>query len=200
MLHEKTITVSESPYAASKIAADNLAISMFKATSLPVVVARPFNTFGPRQSLRAVIPTIISQFASINKNKNVIKVGNLNTSRDFVYVNDTVDGLISLIKPTCKPGEIYNICTGKSYKIRDIIQILKKITKYNPKIIVSKKRFRTAEVFNLRGSNKKLFLSSKWRPKYINQNGFTKALKETFEWFSEKNNLSKYSNINKYNI
>ena len=75
---------------------------MFKATSLPVVVARPFNTFGPRQSLRAVIPTIISQFVSINKKQNQIKVGNLNTSRDFVYVNDTVTGLISLLNPKCK--------------------------------------------------------------------------------------------------
>ncbi len=200
LLHEKTITVSESPYAASKIAADNLAISMFKATSLPVVVARPFNTFGPRQSLRAVIPTIISQFVSINKKQNQIKVGNLNTSRDFVYVNDTVTGLISLLKPKCKTGEIYNICTGKSHKIRDVIQVLKKITKYNPKIIISKKRFRKAEVFNLRGSNKKLFLSTKWKPKYVNNNGFAKALTETYAWFSEENNLSKYSNIDKYNI
>ena len=98
VLTEKTITVSESPYAASKIAADNLAISMFRATGLPVVVARPFNTFGPRQSLRAVIPTIISQFATLDNKNNTIKVGNLKTSRDFVYVMDTVSGLISLLK------------------------------------------------------------------------------------------------------
>ena len=95
--------------------------------------------------------------------------------------------LISLLNPKCKTGEIYNICTGKSHKIRDVIQVLKKITKYNPKIIISKKRFRKAEVFNLRGSNKKLFLSTKWKPKYVNNNGFAKALTETYAWFSEEN-------------
>ena len=200
VLTEKTITVSVSPYAASKIAADNLAISMFKATGLPVVVARPFNTFGPRQSLRAVIPTIISQFATISKKNNTIKVGNLKTSRDFVYVRDTVSGLISLLKPSCKPGEIYNICTGKSFKIYDVIESLKKITGHNPKIIISKKRFRKAEIYNLRGSNKKIYTSNKWKPKYLNHSGFKKALKETYEWFKEEKNLSKYTNIEKYNI
>ena len=106
---------------------------MFRATGLPVVVARPFNTFGPRQSLRAVIPTIISQFATLDNKNNTIKVGNLKTSRDFVYVMDTVSGLISLLKPSCKPGEIYNICTGKSFQINDVIKSLKKITGHNPK-------------------------------------------------------------------
>ena len=200
ILKEDTITVSESPYAASKIAADNLAISMYKASSLPVIVARPFNTFGPRQSLRAVIPTIISQFAMMKDSKNILRVGNLNTSRDFVYVKDTVAGLINLLNPRCKPGEIYNICTAKSYKINQIIGILKKITKLNPKIVVSKKRFRKAEVFNLKGSNNKLFLSSNWKPKYVNHSGFSKALEETYNWFKEEENLSKYSNIQKYNI
>ena len=200
ILTERTITVSESPYAASKIAADNLALSMYKASGLPVIVARPFNTFGPRQSLRAVIATIISQFVTLKKNKNVITVGNLNTSRDFVFVKDTVDGLINLLKPACKAGEIYNICTGKSYKIREILKILNKITNNNPKIKISKKRFRKAEVFNLKGSNKKLFTSSRWKPKYTDQKGFTKALTETYNWFKEEKNISKYSNITKYNI
>ena len=200
VLTEKTITVSESPYAASKIAADNLAISMFKATGLPIVVARPFNTFGPRQSLRAVIPTIISQFVTLNKKNKSINVGNLNTSRDFVYVKDTVSGLINLIKPKCKAGEIYNICTGKSFKISDVIKSLNNITGHTPKIIVSKNRFRKSEVYNLRGSNKKLYLSSKWKPKYLNHSGFQKALSETYKWFEEEKNLSKYNSINKYNI
>ena len=101
ILTEETITVSESPYAATKIASDNLAISMQKANGLPIVVARPFNTFGPRQSLRAVIPTLITQFISLNNKNNSIKIGNLKTSRDFVYVMDTVDGLISLLKKSC---------------------------------------------------------------------------------------------------
>ena len=201
VLTEKNITVSESPYAASKIAADNLAISMFKATGLPVVVARPFNTFGPRQSLRAVIPTIISQFATLNEKNNFIKVGNLKTSRDFVYVKDTVSGLISLLKNSCKPGEIYNICTGKSFKVYDVVDSLKKITGRSPKIIIARNRFRgKAEVHNLRGSNKKIYNSTRWKPKYINYLGFKKALSETYSWFKDEKNLSKYKNIQKYNI
>ena len=200
ILTEETITVSESPYAATKIASDNLAISMQKATGLPIVVARPFNTFGPRQSLRAVIPTLITQFISLNNKNNSVKIGNLKTSRDFVYVMDTVAGLISLLKKSCKPGEVYNICTGKSFSIKSIISNLAYITKKNPKILVSKKRLRAADVFDLRGSNKKLLKSNKLSPKYKNLNGFKKALNETYEWFKEEENLKKYTNIKKYNI
>ena len=200
ILTEETVTVSESPYAATKIASDNLAISMQKATGLPIVIARPFNTFGPRQSLRAVIPTLITQFISLNnKNKNV-KIGNLKTSRDFVYVKDTVSGLISLLKNSCKPGEIYNICTGKSFSIKSIISNLTYLTKKNPQIIVSKKRLRSADVFDLRGSNKKLLKSNKWSPKYKNISGFKKALNETYDWFKKDENLKKYTNIKNYNI
>ncbi|MDB3987478.1 SDR family NAD(P)-dependent oxidoreductase [Candidatus Pelagibacter sp.] len=200
ILTEETITVSESPYAATKIASDNLAISMQKATGLPIVVARPFNTFGPRQSLRAVIPTLITQFISLNKKENSIKIGNLKTSRDFVYVMDTVAGLISLLKKSCKPGEVYNICTGKSHSIKNIISNLINISKKKPKILVSKKRLRSADVFDLRGSNKKLLKSNKWSPKYKNLDGFKNALKETYDWFKEEKNLKKYTNIKNYNI
>ena len=200
ILTEKTITVSESPYAATKIASDNLAISMQKATGLPIVVARPFNTFGPRQSLRAVIPTLITQFILLNNKNNSIKIGNLKTSRDFVYVMDTVAGLISLLKNSCKPGEIYNICTGKSFSIKNIIDNLIYLTKKKPKILVSKKRLRAADVFDLRGSNKKLVKNNNWIPRYKNTNGFRKALSETYEWFQKEENLKKYNNIKNYNI
>ena len=200
ILTEETITVSESPYAATKIASDNLAISMQKANGLPIVVARPFNTFGPRQSLRAVIPTLITQFISLNNKNNSIKIGNLKTSRDFVYVMDTVDGLISLLKKSCKPGEVYNICTGKSFSIKNIISNLIHITKKNPKILISKKRLRSADVFDLRGSNKKLMKRNRWSPKYKNLDGFKKALNETYEWFKKDENLKKYTNIKNYNI
>ena len=200
ILTEETVTVSESPYAATKIASDNLAISMQKATGLPIVIARPFNTFGPRQSLRAVIPTLITQFISLNNKNNNVKIGNLKTSRDFVYVKDTVSGLISLLKNSCKPGEIYNICTGKSFSIKSIISNLTYLTKKNPQIIVSKKRLRSADVFDLRGSNKKLLKSNKWSPKYKNISGFKKALNETYDWFKKDENLKKYTNIKNYNI
>ena len=200
ILTEETITISESPYAATKIASDNMAISMYKANGLPIVVARPFNTFGPRQSLRAVIPTLITQFISLNNKNNLVKIGNLKTSRDFVYVKDTVAGLISLLKKSCKPGEVYNICTGKSFSIQNIISNLIYLTKKNPKISVSKKRLRSADVFDLRGSNKKLLKSNKWSPKYKNKDGFKAALKETYEWFEKEENLKKYTNIKDYNI
>jgi len=200
ILTENTITVSESPYAATKIASDNLAISMQKATRLPIVVARPFNTFGPRQSLRAVIPTLITQFISLNNKNNSIQIGNLKTSRDFVYVKDTVEGLIGLLKNSCKPGEIYNICTGRSFTIKNVINTLNQITKKKPSILVSKKRLRSADVFDLRGSNKKLLKSINWSPKYSNLVGFKKALKETYGWFKEEENLKKYTNIKNYNI
>jgi len=200
ILTEETITVSESPYAATKIASDNLAISMQKATGLPIVIARPFNTFGPRQSLRAVIPTLITQFISIKSKKDTIKIGNLNTSRDFVYVSDTVTGLISLLKKSCKPGEIYNISTGKSVSIKRIVSNLVSISKKNPKIIVSKERLRSADVIDLRGSNKKIFKSNSWSPKYKNFAGFKKALNDTYCWFQKEENLKKYTNIKNYNI
>ena len=200
ILTEETITISESPYAATKIASDNLAISMYKANQLPILVARPFNTFGPRQSLRAVIPTLITQFISLSNKDNSIKIGNIKTSRDFVYIKDTVEGLISLLKNSCKPGEIYNICSGKSFSIESIINNLVYITKKNPKILISKIRLRSADVYDLRGSNKKLFNSNKWSPKYINKDGFKKALKETYDWFKKEENIKKYTNIKKYNI
>ena len=200
ILTEETITISESPYAATKIASDNLALSMYKATGLPIIVARPFNTFGPRQSLRAVIPTLITQFISLNKKNNFVKIGNLKTSRDFVYVKDTVDGLISLMKKSCKSGHIYNICTGKSFSIKSVVNNLIHLTKKKPKILVSKKRLRSADVLDLRGSNKKLFKSNRWSPKYKNINGFKKALTETYNWFKKDENLKKYTNIRNYNI
>lgn len=200
ILTEDTITISESPYAATKIASDNLAISMYKATGLPIVVARPFNTFGPRQSLRAVIPTLITQFISLSKKNNFVKIGNLKTSRDFVYIKDTVAGLISLMKKSCKSGEVYNICTGNSFTIKSVIDNLTNLTKKSPKILVSKKRLRSADIFDLRGSYNKLFKSNKWSPKYKNADGFKKALTETYNWFKKDENLKKYINIANYNI
>ena len=139
ILKEDTVTIAESPYAATKISSDNIAISMHQSSEVPVIVARPFNTFGPRQSLRAVIPTLITQFLSLNQNNNDVIIGNLKTSRDFVYVQDTADALVSLLKSSCKPGNIYNVCTEKSFTINEIIEILKIISKKNPKIIISKK-------------------------------------------------------------
>lgn len=201
ILKEDSVTIAESPYAATKISSDNIAISMHQSSGVPVIVARPFNTFGPRQSLRAVIPTLITQFLSLNKNNNDVIVGNVKTSRDFVYVKDTVDALVSMLKSGCKSGNIYNICTEKSFTINEIIKNLKLISKKNPKIIISKKRFRgAAEVFDLRGSNRKLYRANKWIPKYKNSLGFKRALQETYNWFKEEQNFKLYKDIKKYNF
>ena len=189
---------SESPYAASKIAADHLAITSFRSHRTPIVVARPFNTFGPRQSLRAVIPTIISQF--INTNNKKIMIGNINSSRDFVYIKDTVDGLIKLMNANKVVGEVINISSNSSYSIKDIIEMLSKYTKSKPQIVVQQKRKRTSELNKLRGSNKKIYKLAKWRPKYATKENFSKALIETYEWFSEPKNLKNYKNINKYHM
>ena len=189
---------SESPYAASKIAADHLAITSFRSHQTPIVVARPFNTFGPRQSLRAVIPTIISQF--INTNNKKIMIGNVNSSRDFVYIKDTVNGLIKLMDANKVVGEVINISSNNSYSIKEIIEMLSKYTKSKPQIVVQQKRKRISELNKLRGSNKKIYKLAKWRPKYATKVNFSKALIETYEWFSEPKNLKKYQDLNKYHI
>lgn len=198
ILKENLKLKSESPYAASKIAADHLAITSFKSHQTPIVVARPFNTFGPRQSLRAVIPTIISQM--INTNNKKIMIGNVNSSRDFVYVKDTVDGLIKLINEKKVIGEVVNISSNNSYSIKDIIEILSKYTKSKPQIVVQQKRKRKSELHKLRGSNDKIYKLANWRPKYSLKANFSKALIETYNWFSDPKNLKHYQDINKYHI
>ena len=196
-LSENDILKSESPYAATKISSDHLAISMQKALNLPIVIARPFNTFGPRQSLRAVIPTIISQFLGKKKNTE-IKIGNVKTKRDFVYVLDTVQGIIKIMETKNNDGEVYNIATNNSHKIIDIIKIVEGLTSKKAILKIKSGRKRVSEVFELKGSNKKLYKKTKWRPKYYNNSGFKKALEETLKWFCEEKNIKNYNNINKY--
>lgn len=199
-LLESDILKSESPYAASKISSDHLATSMYKALNLPIVVARPFNTFGPRQSLRAVIPTIICQFLKSKKNKAEIKIGSTSTKRDFVYVKDTVHGLIKIMLNNKNNGEIYNIATNNSHKVSDVIKLVSKITSIKPLLKIKKQRKRNSEVYELKGSNTKLYKNTGWKPKYLNKNGFKLALKETLDWFEKEENMKHYNNVNSYHI
>jgi len=187
---------SESPYAASKIDADHLAVTAFRSDKTPIVVARPFNTFGPRQSLRAVIPTIISQL--VKSNNKQIRIGNINSSRDFVFIKDTVEGLIRLMKSKKVIGEVVNISSNSSYSIKEIIEMLSKYTKSKPQIIVEQKRKRVSELNKLHGSNKKIYKLTKWKPKFSSKKKFSEALIETYRWFSNPKNLKNYKNINKY--
>ena len=189
---------SQSPYAATKIASDFLGLSYFHSFNLPIVIARPFNTFGPRQSARAVIPSIIIQVLS---NQKKIELGNINPTRDFSFVDDTVEGLIKIINSKKEiSGNIINICTGREYSIKKVCQFISEITKKDFEIISNKKRTRskTAEVERLLGSNEKAKKLINWSPKYVGDQKFKEALRKTIDWIKKDENLSKYKRI--YNL
>jgi len=181
----------QSPYSASKIGADQLVLSFYKSYGLPVSIIRPFNTFGPRQSLRAIIPTIITQILNNNK---IINLGNLNPSRNFNFVSDTVDGFISTIKKEKINGEVINIGSEFEITIKETAELIAKIL--NKKIIINldKKRVRpkNSEVDKLQASSIKAKKLLNWKPKYSNKNGFIKALKSTIEWYKNPSNLKKF--------
>lgn len=184
----------QSPYSATKIGADAMAESYFKSFNLPVTIVRPFNTFGPRQSARAIIPTIITQLLS---GKNEIKLGSLNPTRDLVFVEDTVNGFLSIAQSNNVAGEEVNIATQQEISIQNLAQ--KIIDKINPlaSIITDVERLRPdkSEVERLLGSNEKIKRLTNWQPFYSLDQGLAK----TIEWFSQSENYSRYkSNI--YNI
>tara|TARA_B100000315_G_C14505357_1_gene554343 strand:- start:44 stop:1030 length:987 start_codon:yes stop_codon:yes gene_type:complete len=187
---------AQSPYAASKISADQISLSFYKSFNLPVLIIRPFNTFGPRQSTRAIIPTIITQ-ALTKKN---LKLGNITTIRDFTYISDTINGFISTIKPRNIEGQIINIASGFEISIKDLIKEISSITGINKKIYFDKKRIRPSksEVNRLLGSNKKALRILNWKPKYQSRISFRKALKDTINWYKNKKNLTKFDPINLY--
>ena len=179
-MNENHRLIGQSPYSASKISADQLSISYWRSYKLPVKIIRPFNTFGPRQSSRAVIPSIITQAL----NNKTIKLGNINTSRDFTYVTDVCDAYYEMLKIKNLFGEPVNVGSNKEYKIRDIAK--KIIKKVNPKIKIKieKKRIRPlqSEVDRLRCDNKLIIKKSKWRPKI----SFEEGLKKTIYWIKSK--------------
>lgn len=176
---------AQSPYAASKISADKLAESFFKSFSLPISIVRPFNTFGPRQSARAIIPTIILQLLSGNTN---IKLGSLNPTRDFTYVKDTVNGFIKIAESEKTIGEEINIASQNEISIGQLADEL--IMQINPsaKILVDEDRIRpeNSEIRRLSGSCKKLKQLTNWTPQY----SFERGISETIEWM--QGNLNRY--------
>ena len=190
-IDEKHPLNAQSPYAASKIGSDQLALSYNKSFNLPVTIIRPFNTFGPRQSLRAFIPTIITQIAS---NKKVIKLGNLNSKRDFSYVGDTVKGFINCIENKRCLGKSINLGTGMAFSMQETLDIIIKEIGKKVDIEIEKKRLRPkkSEVDHLLSSNilaKKLI---NWKPVFKNKNGFKKGLQKTIDWFSKSENIKLY--------
>ena len=177
----------QSPYSASKIGADAIAMSFYNSFDLPLAVARPFNTFGPRQSARAVIPSIIIQIASKEKN---IKVGDLIPTRDFNYVEDTCSGLIGIGESSETNGETINIGSNKEVSINETLDLIKKIMNSDIKIIKDKQRIRPekSEVFRLWCDNKKITNLTNYKPKY----SFEQGLKMTIDWILLPENLIKY--------
>ena len=189
---------AQSPYAASKIAADQLALSFFNSFQTPVTIIRPFNSYGPRQSNRAIIPTIINQL--INENKN-LRLGNIYPTRDFTYVEDTAEAFIKLLKARKTEGEIINIGSNFEISIKTVLEILKRDFKYKFKIQTEKKRIRSksSEVNRLFASNKKAKKFINWSPQYSNIKGFKRGLKKTIEWYTNNNPTRKF-NAKNYSI
>ena len=189
---------AQSPYAASKIGGDQLALSFYRSYKLPVSIIRPFNTFGPRQSTRAIIPTIITQI--LNKNNNV-KLGNLSPTRDFTFVEDTADSFVQALKSNKINGETINIGNNFEISIQEIIKIMKEDFGYNFNVILDPKRVREkkSEVFRLIASNSKAKRVLNWKPNYAGVKGFKLGLKKTIEWFRDPKNLKDY-NSNSYSI
>ena len=183
---------AQSPYAASKIAADQIAMSYYRSFGQNIKIIRPFNTYGPRQSSRAVIPTIISQL--LNKNK-FIKLGNTKPSRDYTYVEDLCEAYLKLSKAKKLTGHVVNVGTNKEISIKDLsILIMKKLNIYKKiKISPERKRVKLSEVNRLLCSNKKIIKETGWVPKTNMQEGLNK----TINWLrNNKNNFKE----NIYNI
>lgn len=177
----------QSPYSASKIGADAIADSFYRSFDLPITIVRPFNTFGPRQSARAVIPTIISQLLN---GAQEIKLGDITPTRDLLFVKDTVNGFLKIAQCDELVGHEVNIATQSEISVGDLAQQL--INQINPtaKIITDTIRLRPekSEVFRLFGSNEKLKSFTDWSQKYT----LAEGLNETIEWFSKKENLQQY--------
>jgi dTDP-glucose 4,6-dehydratase len=188
----------QSPYSASKIGADHIAMSFFHAFETPVSIIRPFNTFGPRQSARAIIPTVITQIAQKIKK---IKVGALDPTRDFNYIKDIVAGFIAGIKSEKCVGEAINLGTGFEFSIKETIQMISEVMNTPVEIEQDQERIRpkNSEVERLLACNKKAEKLLEWKPEYVGREGFKKALKETSEWFVKPENLNTYK-ANIYNI
>ncbi len=177
----------QSPYSATKIGADRLAESFYRSFGLPLVIVRPFNTYGPRQSARAVIPTIITQILGGARNVNL---GSLSPTRDFVYVKDTVQGFLEIAKSDRTVGEEINIATGVEISIGGLVDELMRQLHAEVKIICTEERLRPekSEVERLLGCNKKLLALTSWRRKYDLEAG----LAETIGWFRKPENLAGY--------
>ena len=190
-IDEKHPLNAQSPYAATKVGADQMAIAFQRSFGLAVAVIRPFNTFGPRQSARAVLPTIITQIAS---GKNEIRLGNLKATRDFCYVKDTVAGFIAVMRSAQAVGEVTNIGSDFEVSIGDAADIIAELMGRKISIRVDEERLRpdASEVERLWAATEKAKALTEWRPQYAGREGFQRGLAETIAWFKDPRNLAGY--------
>lgn len=188
----------QSPYSASKIGADQLAYSFHASFGLPVMIARPFNTYGPRQSARAVIPTIITQLASGAK---PLRLGALSPTRDFSFVADTAAAFIAAAKSDVGAGEVANFGSGFEISIGDTARLIAEVMGKDIEIETDEQRMRPAdsEVERLLASADKAKKVFGWSPKYGGRDGFRRGLAETVKWFTDPVNLSRYK-ADRYNV
>jgi len=188
----------QSPYSASKIGADHIAMSFYSSFNTPVVIVRPFNTYGPRQSARAVIPAVIIQIASNNK---IIKMGAGHPTRDFSYIDDTVNGFIAIAESSKTIGEIINLGSNYEISINDTVKMIAAIMGADITIETDQQRLRPScsEVYRLCADNSKAKRLTGWTPCYTGQEGLTKGLQKTIQWFMNENVLKNYKH-SIYNI
>jgi NAD dependent epimerase/dehydratase len=181
----------QSPYSASKIGADQMAMSFFSSFETPVTIIRPFNTYGPRQSARAVIPTVITQIAT---GKRVIRLGAVTPTRDFSFVADTVGGFIAALTSPHAPGEVINLGSGFEISIGDTARAIADVMGAQIEIETDAQRLRPegSEVERLWASNDKARTLLGWSPAYGGLDGFHRGLRETVDWFRNPANLSSY--------
>lgn len=188
----------QSPYSASKIGADQIAMSFYTSFNTPVAVIRPFNTYGPRQSARAIIPTVITQIAN---GARILKLGALHPTRDFNYVMDTVRGFISVAESDRSVGEVINIGSNYEVSIGDTVQMIAEVMGVEVEVVTEKVRLRPgkSEVERLWAENKKARELVGWQPLYAGKEGLRRGLSETVAWFRQPENLNAYK-ANIYNI
>lgn len=188
----------QSPYSATKIGADQLAYSFYTSFGMPIVICRPFNTYGPRQSSRAIIPTVITQILS---GKKEIQLGSLTPTRDFNYIKDTVAGFIQILNSDKGHGEVVNIGSNYEVSIGDTVNLIADILGLKIEVATDAQRIRPveSEVERLWADNTKAKKMFGWSPRYGGLEGFREGLTETIDWFSNQENLSRYKS-NLYNV
>ena len=183
--------VGQSPYAASKIGADQIALSYWRSFETPVAVLRPFNTYGPRQSARAVIPTIISQIAA---GQTSIRLGALSPTRDFNYVADTCAAFLAIASSDAALGQVINAASQFEISIGDTAALIAEVMNAQVEIVTDGQRLRpeASEVNRLFGDNSRLRELTGWQPTFGGLDGFRQGLQKTAEWFSDPANLARY--------